>query len=88
MVGSVFHRRVVSVTEFATISSVAADVVAGRSSAVEVLEQHLARIDAREAEVHAFNLVTRNEARATAAAIDARVKKGEVLAQIDGGSME
>ena len=84
MVGSAFHRRVVSVSDFATISSVAADVAAGRTSAVEVLEQHLARIDARETEVHAFNLVTRDEARATAAAIDARVKKGENPGRLAG----
>ena len=84
MVGSVFRHRVVSVSDFATISSVAADVAAGRASAIEVLEQHLARIDAREAEVHAFNLVTRDEARATATAIDARVKKGENPGRLAG----
>ena len=83
-VGSAFLRRVVSVSDFATISSVAADVAAGRTSAVEVLEQHLARIDARETEVHAFNLVTRDEARATAAAIDARVAKGENPGRLAG----
>ncbi len=50
---------------------IAADVSAGRRKARDVLEEHLAQIDAREGEVHAFNLVLADEARATADAIDA-----------------
>src|SRR4051812_33899250 len=46
-------------------------------SAVEVLDAHLAAIEAREDEIHAFNLVTADAARAAAAAIDARVAAGE-----------
>ncbi|MFZ8949198.1 MAG: Asp-tRNA(Asn)/Glu-tRNA(Gln) amidotransferase subunit GatA [Ilumatobacteraceae bacterium] len=45
-------------------------------SAAEVLEGHLAAIDARESEVHAFNLVLADEARERAAAIDASVAAG------------
>ena len=71
-------------SEFPSVASVAADVAAGRASAVEILDQHLARIDAREAEVHAFNLVTRDAARATAEAIDARVKKGDNPGRLAG----
>ena len=71
-------------SEFPSIASLAADVAAGRVSAVEILDQHLARIDAREAEVHAFNLVTRDAARATAAEIDARVKKGDNPGRLAG----
>ena len=71
-------------SEFPSVASVAADVAAGRVSAVEILDQHLARIDAREAEVHAFNLVTRDAARATAEAIDARVKKGDNPGRLAG----
>ncbi|MEY2626243.1 MAG: aspartyl/glutamyl-tRNA(Asn/Gln) amidotransferase subunit [Actinomycetota bacterium] len=71
-------------SEFPSIASVAADVAAGRVSAVEILDQHLARIDAREAEVHAFNLVTRDAARATAAEIDARAKKGDNPGRLAG----
>ena len=44
---------------------IAADVRAGRRSARDVLEEHLAQISARESEVHAFNLVTADDARAT-----------------------
>ena len=56
---------------------IAAAVCTGRRSAREVLEEHLAVIDAREAELHAFNLVLADEARAAADALDARVAAGE-----------
>ncbi|MGA0918943.1 MAG: Asp-tRNA(Asn)/Glu-tRNA(Gln) amidotransferase subunit GatA [Ilumatobacteraceae bacterium] len=55
---------------------IAAGVRGGSLSAVEVLEGHLAAIDARESEVHAFNLVLADEAREQAAAIDASVAAG------------
>jgi aspartyl-tRNA(Asn)/glutamyl-tRNA(Gln) amidotransferase subunit A len=52
--------------QFASLVDIAADIASGRVSAVEVLEQHLARIDQREGDVHAFNLVTRDQALASA----------------------
>jgi aspartyl-tRNA(Asn)/glutamyl-tRNA(Gln) amidotransferase subunit A len=61
---------------WATAVEIAADVRAGRRRAADVLEEHLARIDAGEADVHAFNLVTAERARATAAAVDAAVSEG------------
>ena len=61
---------------FATAAAIAADVRAGRRTARAVLEEHLARIDAREAEIHAFNLVTREAAFAAADAVDAAVAAG------------
>ncbi len=45
-------------------------------SAVEVLERHLAAIDEREGDIHAFNLVLVDEARARAAEIDEAVAVG------------
>jgi aspartyl-tRNA(Asn)/glutamyl-tRNA(Gln) amidotransferase subunit A len=57
--------------------AIAADVRSGRRSARDVLEQHLAQIDAREADVHAFNLVTADAARARADEIDAAVARGD-----------
>ena len=57
--------------------TIAADVRAGRRSAGDVLEQHLAQISSRESDVHAFNLVTADDARARAAEIDAAVARGE-----------
>ena len=49
----------------------------GEESAVDVLERHLAVIDAGEESVHAFNLVTADAARARAHELDARVAAGE-----------
>ena len=59
------------------LARVAAAVRDGETTAVEVVDAHLARIAAREAEIHAFNLVLADEARAAAAALDARVAAGE-----------
>ena len=56
---------------------IAADVRAGRRRARDVVEEHLARIDEREGEIHAFNLVLADEARAAADAVDAKVAAGE-----------
>jgi len=60
-----------------TAIEIAAAVRSGELSAVEVLEVHLARIDEREEEINAFNLVLADKARSTAKAIDARVAAGE-----------
>jgi aspartyl-tRNA(Asn)/glutamyl-tRNA(Gln) amidotransferase subunit A len=57
--------------------AIARAVRAGERSARSVVEEHLAAIDARDAELHAFNLVTADEALARADAIDARVAAGE-----------
>ena len=56
---------------------IAAAVRSGDRSAQEVLEEHLAVVDAHDGELHAFNLVLADEARAAADAIDARVAAGE-----------
>ncbi|MBL8778811.1 MAG: Asp-tRNA(Asn)/Glu-tRNA(Gln) amidotransferase subunit GatA [Acidimicrobiales bacterium] len=60
-----------------TAVSIAEDVRSGARSARSVLDAHLAAIDDREGEIHAFNLVLADEARAAADAIDARVAAGE-----------
>ena len=64
-----------------TALDIAAAVRAGEVSAVEVLDAHLAAIDAREGEINAFNLVLADEARAAAAAVDARVAAGRTPAR-------
>ena len=56
---------------------IARDVRAGRRLAREVVEEHLATISAREAELHAFNLVLAEEARGAADDVDRRVADGE-----------
>jgi aspartyl-tRNA(Asn)/glutamyl-tRNA(Gln) amidotransferase subunit A len=47
-----------------TAAAIAAAVRSGRASAREVLEGYLAQIEQREPDIHAFNLVTPDEARA------------------------
>jgi aspartyl-tRNA(Asn)/glutamyl-tRNA(Gln) amidotransferase subunit A len=64
-------------TDFATAAEIATGVRSGALSASKVLDEHLARIDTREDEVHAFNLVTADAARERAAAIDAAVAAGD-----------
>ena len=54
----------------------AAMVRAGEWSAVDILEQHLAAIEAGDEAIHAFNLVTADEARAQARAVDRKVATG------------
>ena len=60
----------------ATAHEIAAAVRSGGRSAREVLEEHLAAVEAREDEIHAFNLVLADEARAAADAVDASVAAG------------
>ena len=60
-----------------TAVAIAAAVRAGERSAREAIDGHLAAIDEREADIHAFNLVTADAARAAADHIDRRVADGE-----------
>ncbi len=60
-----------------TAAQIADDVRRGVRSARSVVDEHLARIDAREADIHAFNLVLRTESLAAADAIDAKVAAGD-----------
>ncbi|HUJ65563.1 MAG TPA: amidase family protein, partial [Acidimicrobiales bacterium] len=62
--------------ELRSAGEIAASVRAGSRSARDVLEEYLARIDALEGEVHAFNLVLADSARAAADAVDAAVAAG------------
>ena len=57
--------------------AIAAAVRGGTRSARSVVEEHLARIEAREAELHAFNLVTADRALAQADEVDRQVAAGE-----------
>jgi aspartyl-tRNA(Asn)/glutamyl-tRNA(Gln) amidotransferase subunit A len=56
---------------------IAAAVRSGTRSALDVVQQHLTAIAARDGEIHAFNLVTADAARQAALAIDRRVAAGE-----------
>jgi len=57
-------------------AAIAADVRAGRRTARDVVEDRLTRIAATEADIHAFNLVLADEARAAADAVDAADDRG------------
>ena len=59
-----------------TALDIAAAVRSGDRRAVDVVDEHLARIGERDAELHAFNLVLADEATAAAAAVDADVAAG------------
>jgi len=54
----------------------AAAVRSGQRLAVDVLDEHLARIAEREGEIHAFNLITTELARSQAEAVDTAVAEG------------
>ena len=69
---------------YPTALDIAADVRSGTRSAVEVLDEHLARIDEREAEIHAFNHVMVDEARSAAEAVDADVAAGQDVGPLAG----
>ena len=59
-----------------TARVIASAVRSGSRRATEVLEPFLSRIEAHDGDVHAFNTVTAEQARAAAAAIDAAVDAG------------
>jgi aspartyl-tRNA(Asn)/glutamyl-tRNA(Gln) amidotransferase subunit A len=56
--------------------ALAADVRAGRRRAADALDDHLAVIAARDPEIHAFNHVINDGARAVAASVDEAVAAG------------
>ena len=63
--------------DFATSAAdIAWNVRNNVTSASDILERHLAAIDAREGDIHAFNLVLADEARTRAAEIDDAVSVG------------
>ena len=59
-----------------TAREIVAAVQSGETTATAVLDEHLARIRERDGELHAFNLVTEDAARADAAAVDAGDRTG------------
>ena len=63
--------------QFETAIAIASAVRSGRRRALDVVDEHLARIAESESDIHAFNVVTAAEARAAAAVIDKRVAAGD-----------
>ncbi|MEY3396851.1 MAG: aspartyl/glutamyl-tRNA(Asn/Gln) amidotransferase subunit, partial [Actinomycetota bacterium] len=66
------------------LAEIVAGVSNGTLTASAVLEEHLKRISARESEIHAFNLVTADQARLDAAKIDSDVKSGIKVGALAG----
>jgi aspartyl-tRNA(Asn)/glutamyl-tRNA(Gln) amidotransferase subunit A len=60
-----------------TATALADAVRTGRRSAADVVDEHLAAIEAREGDIHAFNTVTADAARQAAVALDHRIAVGE-----------
>ena len=71
-------------TTFQSVVDIATKVADGSVTATSVLEEHLARIGERETEIHAFNLVTADSARAAAQSIDEAVAKGRPVGRLAG----
>lgn len=72
----------------ATIPSTASEIaqaIANKTvTAREVIDAHLARIDERESDIHAFNLVMAEAARAQADAVDADIAAGRPVGPLAG----
>ncbi len=69
---------------FTGAGEIARSVTGGERSAVEVLDEFLGRLDARESEIHAFNLVTAESARSAAGSIDEAVAAGRQVGPLAG----
>jgi aspartyl-tRNA(Asn)/glutamyl-tRNA(Gln) amidotransferase subunit A len=67
-----------------TAAAIAASVASGERTAREVLEEHLSRIEEREPELHVFNRVLGDEARARADELDARIASREEVGPLAG----
>lgn len=59
------------------LADIVASVKSGAVKAADLTEARLAAIAARESDIHAFNHVMADEARASAAAVDAAVARGD-----------
>ena len=70
--------------QYQSASEIAELVSAGEISAIEILERHLNHIEEHEKDVHAFNLVTIDEARAAAEETDKLIAKGEKIGPLAG----
>ncbi|WP_426571782.1 Asp-tRNA(Asn)/Glu-tRNA(Gln) amidotransferase subunit GatA [Aquihabitans sp. McL0605] len=67
-----------------TALGIAAAIRSGERSAVDVIDAHLAAIEAAEPTIHAFNTVTADEARAAAAAVDRALASGQPVGPLAG----
>ena len=67
-----------------TALAIAAAVKSGERTASDILEEHLDRIDDRDGEIGAFNMVMADDARSAAARIDTALAKGDPVGPLAG----
>ena len=67
-----------------TVVDIADAVASKQVKAREVIDHYLARIEARDGEINAFNIVTADEARTQADAVDAAIAAGEKVGALAG----
>jgi aspartyl-tRNA(Asn)/glutamyl-tRNA(Gln) amidotransferase subunit A len=67
-----------------SVVEIAANVQAGQITAEKAVERSMARIVARDGEIHAFLRVARDEALAQARAVDEKRARGEKLGSLSG----
>lgn len=67
-----------------TATDIAAAVSSGSQSAVDIVTAALAAVESRETELHAYNLLLNDEARAAAEAIDQKIAAGENAGPLAG----
>ena len=67
-----------------TASAIAAAIASKQVTAREVVDAYLARIDERESDINAFNLVMADSARAQADAVDADIAAGRPVGVLAG----
>ncbi|AGB73859.1 MULTISPECIES: amidase [Rhizobium] len=74
------------IEEYPTLSAreIATRVSSGAVSALEILDAAFAALDKVEPEIHAFATLAREEAYATAAALDDRIARGEPVGALAG----
>ncbi len=65
-------------------SEIARAVADGSITATAVIESHIATINSREREIHAFNTVTADRAREEAARVDADIAAGKKVGRLAG----
>ncbi len=71
-------------TSSSSAQAIAEGVQSGEWSALEILERYLEKIEQHEPQIHAFNTVLGDEARAAAQETDARVASGENVGPLAG----
>ena len=67
-----------------TAVAIAADIRSGARTAAQVVDEHLAAIEASEPSIHAFNTVTADAARVAAAGVDADLAAGRPVGPLAG----